>query len=420
MEENQKVLTRNWGKVDPKEITSYRKLGGYQVLQRVLQMKPEDVIEEVKKSGLQGRGGGGFPIGKKWELTASYASEEKYFICNLDESEPGTYKDRLLAENDPHQLIEGMIMGAFAVGAKKAYIYVNGNFHLAHFILERAIRQAYEHHFLGQKLMGSDFDLELELFIGAGAYICGEETAMINSIEGKRGEPRKRPPYTSEVGLFNKPTVVNNAESISSITWIMEYGGTRYAQLGVRGEVGTKLFCIDGIVENPGAYEVPMGTSFNDLIFKYAGGIKKGDEPWFAQIGGSAGQLIPFGAFDEIPSYSREARFSLGSGSLLVFSKTQDIKELMLSWINFFHRESCGQCVPCREGTFRLKDILERLKNGNFTENDKEDFDNLVWVLDNTTFCALGKFSTIALKDVVRYGLCAELKDDLKGGRNNL
>ncbi|MBT3355777.1 NADH-quinone oxidoreductase subunit F [bacterium] len=410
MEENQKVLTKRWRKVDPRELTSYRKLGGYEVLQRVLQMKPRLIIEEIVKSGLQGRGGGGFPTGKKWESAASFESDEKYFICNLDESEPGTYKDRLLAENDPHQLIEGIIIGSYAVGAKKAYIYVNGNFHLAHFLLERAVNQAYEHHFLGQGLMGSDYSLDIEIFVGAGAYICGEETALINSIEGKRGEPRKRPPYTSECGLFNKPTVVNNAETIASIPWIMEHGGTKYAQIGSNGDVGTKIFCIDGIVKNPGAYEVPMGTDINDLIFKYAGGIESGDEPWFAQIGGSAGQLVPPNSFADSPSYSRDANVSVGSGALLVISKNQDIKELMLSWMNFFQRESCGQCVPCREGTFRLKMILERLKNGNFSKEDKDDFHKLIWTLDNTTFCALGKFSAIALKDVVKYGFCKELE----------
>ena len=410
MEENQKIITKNWGTIDAKEISSYRKLGGYQVLQRVLQTKPEDVIEEVINSGLKGRGGGGFPTGEKWKITAASVEKEKYFICNLDESEPGTYKDRLIAENNPHQLIEGIIIGAYAVGANKAYIYANGNFHLAHFLLERALRQAYENNFLGKKIMGSDFDLDIELFVGAGAYICGEESALINSLEGKRGEPRKRPPYTSEKGLFNKPTVVNNAETLASISWIMEHGGTKYSQIGGSGEVGTKIFCVDGIVKNPGAYELPMGSSINDIVYKYAGGIVDGDEPWFAQVGGSAGVLIPFGSFGAVPAYPRNSYVPMGSGSILVVSKNQDIKELMLSWANFFCRESCGQCVPCREGTFRLKGIIERLNEGNFSENDKEDFKNLIWTLDNTTLCALGKFSVIALKDVVRYGFCDELK----------
>lgn len=410
MGDNQKVLTRYWGKVDPKEITSYRKVGGYEVLQRVLQINPNDVIAEVSKSGLKGRGGGGFPTGKKWEIAASSNVNEKYFICNLDESEPGTYKDRLLAENNPHQLIEGMIIGSYAIGAKKAFLYVNGNFHLAHFLLERAIRQAYENHFLGEHLMGSDYSLEFELFIGAGAYICGEETALINSLEGKRGEPRKRPPYTCETGLFGKPTVVNNAETIASITWIMEQGGTKYSQIGENGEMGTKIFCVDGIVKNPGAYEVPMGTSINDIVYKYAGGIIDGDEPWFAQIGGSAGVLVPFGTFGAVPVYPRDSYVPIGSGSVLVVSKNQDIKELMLSWASFFQRESCGQCVPCREGTFRLRAIMERLKEGNFSQNDKEDLKKLIWTLDNTTLCAFGKFSVIALKDVLKYGLCEELK----------
>ena len=404
-----KMLTRHWGIVDPRSIESYRKKGGFKALQKALRAKPEEIIKQVKLSGLQGRGGAGFPAGVKWEIAAGQDCKERYFVCNLDESEPGTFKDRLLAENSPFQLLEGIIISAYATGASKGYIYLNGNFSAAKQILQSAIDQAYEHHFLGKGIMGSTFDFELELFVGAGAYICGEETALINSIEGKRGEPRRRPPFTCACGIKDKPTIVNNAETISSIPWIIDKGGDRYAQVGLKDSPGTKLFCIDGAINNPGVYEMPIGTSVRELVFEVAGGMKSGSEYWFSQIGGSSGRLVLQGLLDEQPQYGKKPKIGIGSGAVLVVDKSQDLKKLALSWMRFFQRESCGKCVPCREGTFRLKAILERLNNGNFDENDKEDLHKLVQTLDCSTFCALGKFSVVALKDVIKYKLLKDI-----------
>jgi len=408
---NVKIITKNWGTVDPMSIDSYIKKGGYQTLQSVLRNKErEEIIKEVKDSGLQGRGGAGFLTGKKWEITANTDEKGKYFICNLDESEPGTFKDRMLAENDPHLLIEGIIIGSYAIGAKKAFIYLNGNFHIAKDVLENAIEQCYERKILGKGILGTTLDLDLKIFSGAGAYICGEETALLNSMEGRRGEPRFKDVFPCESGLFCKPTVINNAETIANIPWIIRKGAKEFAKVGMKKSPGTKLFCVDGSVKNPDIYEAPIGTSIKDLIYDYAGGIKLGTEFWFAQVGGSSGCLVLASTLDEMPNYDQNSKISLGQGSILVVDKFQDIKKIIQSWINFFQRESCGKCVPCREGLFRLKSIIERLNSGDFDKNDREDMEKIIWTLDNTTFCPLGKFSVVGIKDVIKYGLVEELK----------
>lgn len=406
-----KIITKDWYKVDPRSIESYKKKGGYQSLKKVLrEMKPTQIIEEVTASGLQGRGGAGFLTGKKWQITANQKCKEKYFICNLDESEPGTFKDRMIAENNPHQLIEGIIIGSYAVGAKKAFIYLNGNFQTAKLILKNAIKQAYEENILGKSIIGMVCDLELEIFSGAGGYICGEETALLNSMEGKRGEPRMKTVFPCESGLFCKPTAVNNAETIANIPWIIKKGAKKFAEIGMKKSPGTKLFCIDGAIKKPNIYEAPIGINVRDLIHDYAGGLQDGTELWFAQVGGSSGRLALPSQLDEIPSYSKDSKIPLGQGSLLIVDKFQDIKKIVQSWINFFQRESCGKCVPCREGLFRLKSIIDRLNSGDFNKNDREDLEKIIWTLDNTTFCPLGKFSVVALKDVIKYGLVEELR----------
>lgn len=404
-----KILTKNWKLGKSLNLQDYFDVGGYQSLKKVLkEKKPLSVIEEFKKSKLQGRGGAGFPVGLKWEAVASKSAKQKYFICNLDESEPGNFKDKSLAEKNPHQILEGIIIGAYAVGASKAFVYINGTFEEAGKKMEQAVKDCYQNNLLGENILKSKFDLELELFYGAGAYICGEESALINSLEGKRGEPRNKPPYPSDAGLFGKPTVVNNAETLSNVAWIVENGGEAFSRIGKPDSPGNKLFSVDGVVNKPGLYELPMNYSVEKII-QTAGGIKKGFELKFVQVGGSSGRIVPKNLLTEIPSYSREAEIPVGSGSILAVSSIDDLKKILLSWINFFQRESCGKCVPCKEGTFRLKNIIERLNNGNFDQNDKQDLFKLIWVLDNTTFCPLGKFSVVALKDVIRYKMVEEL-----------
>jgi NADH:ubiquinone oxidoreductase subunit F (NADH-binding) len=311
----------------------------------------------------------------------------------------------MIAQKNPHQIIEGVAIACYGIGAKKAFIYLNGKFRQAELMLEQAICQAKEENFLGEQISGSDFNLEIEIFSGAGAYVCGEESALINSIEGVRGEPRFKPPYPCTYGLYGKPTVVNNAETMANISWIIINGAAAYKMIGTRQSPGTKLFCIDGAVKHPGLYEAPIGRSVYDLIYEYAGGIKSGCRYWFAQLGGASGRLIPSVRIDLIPAFDRDAQLPLGSGTLLVFDKNQDTRELILSWLNFFQRESCGKCVPCREGLFRLKAIFERNIGDCWNQNDLEDIAKLIWTLENTTFCPLGKFSVVGLQEAIKYKL---------------
>ncbi|MFZ2226664.1 MAG: NADH-ubiquinone oxidoreductase-F iron-sulfur binding region domain-containing protein [Candidatus Moraniibacteriota bacterium] len=384
---NPKIITEHWGKIDPLKIEDYLSVGGYSALKKFVEkMNPEKALEEVKLSGLSGRGGAGFPTGTKWEMVMSQKSKEKYFICNLDESEPGTYKDRAIVDNNPHLLLEGIIISALTIGAKKAYIYINGNYEKQSEILEKAILQARENKFLGAKILDSKYSLEIEIFSGAGAYICGEETALINSIEGNRGEPKIRPPYPTEAGLFDKPTVVNNAETIVNIPWIIQNGGKKYAKNA------TKLFVLGGSVKNRGVFEAPIDTTIKKAIEILGGGMQKGKEFWFAQVGGASGRLY----------LKKELNLPVtGSGAILVVDKTANIYDLLLSWTGFFRRESCGKCVPCREGTFRLNEIAERLADGEISQRDKEAIEDILWTLENTTFCPLGKFAAVAVRDAI-------------------
>jgi NADH-quinone oxidoreductase subunit F len=387
MQKNPKIITEHWGKIDPLKIEDYLSVGGYGALKKFIEkMNPKKVSEEVRSSGLTGRGGAGFLTGKKWEMAMTQKSKEKYFICNLDESEPGTYKDRMIAEKSPHLLLEGIIISALTIGAKKAYVYLNGSYEKAREILERAISQAKERGFVGSGILGSKFSLEIEIFSGAGAYICGEETALINSIEGNRGEPKMRPPYPTEMGLFGKPTVVNNAETVVNIPWIIMHGGKKYAKNA------TKLFVLGGAVKNRGVFEASIGITIKKAIEGLGGGMPKGKEFWFAQVGGAAGGLY----------LKKElSRPVVGSGAILVVDKTANIYDLLLSWTGFFRRESCGRCVPCREGTFRLHEIIERLADGEIAERDKEALNDILWTLENTTFCPLGKFAATAVRDAI-------------------
>lgn len=399
-----KILTQYWDKINPLDINSYVRQRGYEALQKVIrELKPSEVIDGIKLSGLRGRGGAGFPTGEKWAMAESEKSDKKYFICNLDESEPGTFKDRLIAEKNPHQILEGLLIGAYAIGAQQAYIYINGNYKKQSEILNIAIQQAREKEFLGRGILGSSVDIEVEIIEGAGAYICGEETALLNSIEGMRGEPRLKPPFPPVAGLFGKPTIINNAETLANIPYIVRQGAKKFAQIGSTSSPGTKLFVLSGAVRNTGLIEAPLGTSAQELIFDslYGGGLTPGKEIWFVQVGGAAGRLWPAGKLDQLLYYGN-AEYPLGSGSVLVVDKFANIKDLLLSWAGFFHRESCGKCVPCREGTFRLWEIAKRIKSNDLLPRDRENMEEILWTLSNTTFCPLGKFAATAWSDAVK------------------
>jgi NADH:ubiquinone oxidoreductase subunit F (NADH-binding) len=401
MNNDNKIITQHWGKIDPLKIKDYINVGGYEVLKKIIRdLKLEDVIIEINKSGLCGRGGAGFPMGKKLEQVAAKKGE-KYFICNLDESEPGTYKDRAIVDNNPHILIEGLIILSLAIGAKKASIYINGNYKKQKEILESALSQSRDKEFWGRGIIGSPYDLEIELVSGAGAYICGEETALINSIEGNRGEPKMRPPYPTDHGLFGCPTVINNAETISNVPWIILNGGKKYASIGSAESPGVKLYILNGAIKNSGVFEGSTGITIRQIIEEFGGGMKRGKKFWFAQIGGASGRLATEKELDTPLTYNRSSSIPIGSGSILVVDKTADIKDILLSWTTFFRSESCGKCVPCREGTFRLWEIAKRLQDGKIAERDEKAIEDILWTLENTTFCPLGKFAATAFRDVV-------------------
>jgi NADP-reducing hydrogenase subunit HndC len=398
------IITKNWEKINPLDINSYIRQRGYEALQKVIRkLAQAEVVAEIKESGLRGRGGAGFLTGEKWEISANAKSNEKFFICNLDESEPGVYKDRMIAEENPHQIIEGILIGACAVGAKKAFIFMNGHYKKQAETLKIALDHAREKGFVGRGILGSAVDIDVEIFESAGAYICGEETALINTIEGKRSEPRLKPPYPPVSGLFGKPTVVNNAETLANIPYIIRHGAKTFSQIGSAASPGTKLFLLGGAVRNKGIFEAPLGITAQELIFNsiYGGGMDSGKEFWFAQVGGAAGRLMSRGKLDQMLIYGK-SDYPLGCGSILVVDKSANIKDFLLSWAGFFHRESCGKCVPCREGTFRLWEIAKRLKNDDQRERDKENMEEILWTLSNTTFCPLGNFAAAAWRDAVK------------------
>ncbi|HET9425183.1 MAG TPA: NAD(P)H-dependent oxidoreductase subunit E [Gemmatimonadaceae bacterium] len=354
------------GKVDPASLDSYRSMGGYAALPRAMQLGADAVINEITESKLMGRGGAAFPTGRKWAAVASQPVKERYLICNADESEPGTFKDRVLLEGDPFAIVEAMTIAAFATGCTKGYLYIRGEYPLGTARMQHAIDEARRAGLLGENVLGGGFDFDIEIRRGAGAYICGEETAIFNSIEGYRGEPRNKPPFPVQAGLFGKPTVVNNVETLANVPHIITNGGAAFAKIGAGGmSTGTKLFCLSGNVERPGTYEVNFGATLRDLI-EMAGGVA-GDRPLQAVLlGGAAGVFVRPDELDIPLTFEgvRAAKATLGSGVIMVFDDTVDMKDVVLRIAAFFRDESCGQCVPCRVGTVRQEEALHRIVKG--------------------------------------------------------
>lgn len=402
----QRVVLQRAGLIDPTNIEDYILHDGYQALGKVLQeMSPTEVIAEVEKSGLRGRGGAGFPTGIKWRFVAKAEGNPKYVICNADESEPGTFKDRLILEGDPHSILEAMTIAAYAVGASEGYIYVRGEYSLAQERLRLAIEQAEEMGFLGERIFGTDFCFHVHIHSGAGAYICGEETALIESIEGKRGEPRSRPPYPTTNGLWNKPTLVNNVETLANIPPIIYNGAAWYRSLGTPSSPGTKVYTILGNVNVTGLIEVPMGITLREVIAIYGKGMKNGASFKLAQTGGSSGSIIPATLQDtpmDFDSFSR-AGVSLGSGALLICDEDTCVVDLSKVLMNFFRKESCGKCTPCRSGTQRSYEILSNISEGTGTLKDLDNLQNLSYNLAELSNCGLGQTAGTPLADILKY-----------------
>jgi NADP-reducing hydrogenase subunit HndC len=402
----QRIVLARAGLIDPEEIEDYIVHDGYEALATALtEMKPADVINEIAKSGLKGRGGAGFPTGMKWRFVSQTDAYPKYVICNADESEPGTFKDRLILEGDPHSIVEALAIAAYAVGANEGYVYIRGEYGLAQERLTKAIAQARRMGFLGKNIFGSGFDFDIHIHSGAGAYICGEETALIESIEGKRGEPRSRPPYPTTHGLWGKPTVVNNVETIANVPPIIKNGASWYRRFGTSNSPGTKVYTILGNVNVTGLIEVPMGITLREVIAIYGRGMKRGASLKLAQTGGSSGSIIPASLQDtpmDFDSFAR-AGVSLGSGALLICDEDTCVVDLARVLLNFFRHESCGKCTPCRVGTQRAYQILTMLSEGTATQSDLADLQMLSENLTAFSHCGLGQTAPVPIRDMFKH-----------------
>ena len=401
-----RIVLERAGVIDPDNIEDYILHDGYQALGKVLvEMKPDDVLDVLKKSGLRGRGGAGFPTGTKWSFVARAEGKQKYVVCNADESEPGTFKDRLIVEGDPHAILEAMAIAGYAVGATEGYIYVRGEYLLAQNRLRNAIQQAGEFGFLGKNIFDSGFDFNIHVHSGAGAYICGEETALLESIEGKRGEPRIRPPYPTTSGLWGMPTLVNNVETLANIPPIIQHGADWYRSIGTKSSPGTKVYTILGNVNVTGLIEVPMGITLREVIAIYGKGMQPGSSFKLAQTGGSSGSVIPASLQDTPMDFDSFAKsgVALGSGALLICDEETCVVDLAKVLLQFFRKESCGKCNPCRIGTERAYNVLESISQGTATLKDLDDLKLLSDNMTNLSNCGLGQTAGTPLKDVLNY-----------------
>lgn len=395
-------LLRRIGLMDPESLDVYRSDRGYSALNRAIELGPEGVIRDVLESQLVGRGGAAFPTGRKWEAVAKAPSRPRYVVCNADESEPGTFKDRLLMEGDPFAVVEGMTIAAYATGSEHGYVYVRGEYPLAASRMAKAIEAARSAGLLGQNILGSGFNFDIEVRRGAGAYICGEETALFNSIEGKRGEPRNKPPFPVHVGLFGKPTVINNVETLAIIPWIIREGGAAFAGIGTSGSSGPKLFCVSGHVKKPGLYEVPFGRTLREVI-DLAGGVPAGKSIRAILLGGAAGMFIGPEHLDVPLTFegTRAIGATLGSGVVMVFDETVDLGDILARIAAFFRDESCGQCVPCRVGAVRQEELLARIRSGRTLGSRSDELALLKEIgqaMRDASICGLGQTATNAIE----------------------
>jgi NADH:ubiquinone oxidoreductase subunit F (NADH-binding)/(2Fe-2S) ferredoxin/NAD-dependent dihydropyrimidine dehydrogenase PreA subunit len=402
----QRILFGNNGKIDPKDIRDYIKVGGYSALGRVLtDFSGEQVVEAVKRSGLRGRGGAGFPTGMKWEALRKSKVRPRYIVCNADEGDPGAFMDRSLLEGNPHSVIEGLIIGAYALEASEAYIYVRAEYPLAVEHLRVAIEQAERSGLLGDNILGSGMNCRVHLVQGAGAFVCGEETALIASIEGRVGEPHPRPPYPVQRGLWGKPTVINNVKTWASVPVIINKGAAWYASIGTERSKGTMVFSLVGKINNTGLVEVPMGITLREMIYDIGGGIPKGKQLKALQIGGPSGGCIPASMIDLPIDYESltEAGSMMGSGGMVVMDEDTCMVDVAKYFMEFLEEESCSKCFPCREGTRRLQEILVRISRGKGEEADLELLDDAGWMIKETSLCGLGQTAPNPVLSTLRY-----------------
>ena len=414
-----KILLKHINEPGIQGYETYRRTGGYASVEKAVKtMSPEAIVEEVKKSGLRGRGGAGFPTGMKWSFLAKPEGVERYLVCNADESEPGTFKDRYLMEKIPHLLIEGMITSSFALGAHTSYIYIRGEYFYIVNILEKAIEEAYANGWLGKNILGSGYDLDLYVHVGAGAYICGEETALLESLEGKRGNPRIKPPFPAIKGLWECPTVVNNVETIAAVVPIVNEGGDAYAAVGIGRSTGTKLISASGHINKPGVYEIEMGITVEDFIFsdEYCGGILNGKKLKAVVAGGSSVPILPADlilktangekrlmSYESLSDGGFATGTMLGSGGFIVMDESTSIVQNLHTFARFYHHESCGQCSPCREGTAWMEKILHKVLHGHGTLADVDLLWEIQGKIEGNTICPLGDAAAWPVASAIRH-----------------
>ena len=406
--DQKKIVLENSGKIDPERIEDYILSGGYEALLHCLtEMRPQEVIEEVSKSGLRGRGGAGYPTGLKWSTVSKAQAQNgtKYVICNADEGDPGAFMDRSVLESDPQRVLEGMAIAAYAVGANRGFIYVRAEYPLAIKRLRTAIKQAEQLGLLGTSIADTTFSFKIELRLGAGAFVCGEETALIASIEGKRGSPRPRPPYPAQEGLWGAPTLINNVETYANIAPIVRNGGAWYASIGTEKSKGTKVFALAGRVKNTGLIEVPMGMPLRDIIFKLGGGIPDDRKFKAAQTGGPSGGCIPEQFLDMAVDYEHLAEVGsiMGSGGLIVMDETSCMPDVAKYFMDFCRTESCGKCIPCRVGTVHMHETLQRITSGRASADDLALLERLCETVRNTSLCGLGQSAPNPVATTLRY-----------------
>ena len=403
-----RVALKNCGIINPEDIEDYIGSDGYTALEKVLlSMQPQDVINEIKASGLRGRGGGGFPTGMKWQFAANASTPDgvKYVCCNADEGDPGAFMDRSVLEGDPHSVIEAMIIAGYAIGASQGYVYVRAEYPIAVKRLQIAIDQARDYGLLGEDILGSGFNFDLDIRLGAGAFVCGEETALMNSIEGKRGEPRPRPPFPANKGLFERPTILNNVETYANITSIINRGSDWFSSMGTEKSKGTKVFALGGKINNTGLLEIPMGTTLREIVFEIGGGIPNGKRFKAAQTGGPSGGCIPAEKLDVPIDYDNLIAIGsmMGSGGLIVMDEDNCMVDVARFFLEFTQDESCGKCPPCRIGTKRMLEILNRICDGKGEEGDIERLEQLALGIKSAALCGLGQTAPNPVLSTIRY-----------------
>lgn len=401
-----RIALRHCGLIDPTSLEDYRRADGYQALEKALKtMTPEQVIEEIKVSGLAGRGGAGFPTWFKWDAARKSEGAEKYLICNADEGDPGAFMDRAVIESDPHSLIEGMLIGAYAIGACEMIVYVRAEYPLAIIHLEEAMKQAREANLLGKNILGTDFSCDMRIKAGAGAFVCGEETALIESLEGKRGMPRLKPPFPAQKGYMDQPSNINNVETFANVAWIISNGGAAFAAMGTEGSKGTKVFALTGKIKKGGLVEIPMGKTLRDVIFGIGGGIRDGKQFKAVQMGGPSGGCIPAQLLDTVIDYKALGATGaiMGSGGMVVMDESTCMVGMAKFFLDFTAQESCGKCTHCRIGTKRMQEILTRIVEGEGKEGDIELLEELCTAVKDGALCGLGQTAPNPVLTTIRY-----------------